>query len=150
MSQFPQLAALVQSLAFAVWLGGGLAVLSSTRAVFARLPTRREAGDVSGAILERFSSQQVAAAALFGISVLLGGPNASTYFGAGATLLLLVSLPVDQKIRKLRAELGGSTEGLAADDPRRKQFGALHGVSVLLLLGQIVCAGVALAISAAR
>ena len=54
------------------------------------------------------------------------------------------TLAVRPAIRRLRDQLGGSVEKVATDDPRRKRFGALHGISMLLLLLQLACAATAL------
>lgn len=139
-----QLAPGLRSLALAVWCGGGLAMLLATRAIFARAGSRVLAGAISGEALLRFQVLRGVAAVLLGASALLGARGTATLLGLGCILFQLAASPVDTRLRKLRGEIGGSTEGLAEGDPRRKQFGVLHGVSVLLLLAQIALAAVAL------
>lgn len=139
-----QLAAGLRSLALGIWFGGGLAMLLATRAIFARAGSRALAGSISGEALLRFQLLRGLAAVLLGAAALLGARSLATVLGLGCILLQLASSPVDSRLRKLRTDLGGSTEGLADDDPRRKQFGVLHGVSVLLLLAQIALAAAAL------
>jgi hypothetical protein len=130
--------------ALAMWLGGGLAVLFGTRAIFGAAESRRQGGLFSGAVLASFFRLRWAAAALTAVAWLFvrGAP---TYWATAAALLTLVHAPLDARIRAFREALGGSTEGLAADDPKRRRWGALHGTSVLLLLAQILCAGAGLA-----
>lgn len=143
-----QLALGLRSLAFGIWFGGGLAMLLATRAIFARAGSRALAGTISGEALLRFQVLRGFAAVLLGGSALFGARSLSTVLGLGCILFQLASSPVDTRLRKLRNEIGGSTEGLAEDDPRRKQFGLLHGISVLLLLAQIALAAVALLLPA--
>lgn len=133
--------------ALAVWAGGGLAVLLGTRSIFRAAATRREGGLFSGAVLSSFLGLRWAAVALTAIAWLFPrGP--ALWWGTAAALLTAAHAPLDARVRALREELGGSTEGLQASDPRRKRWGALHGASVLLLLAQIACAAVGLALAA--
>ena len=127
-----------------LWLGGGLALLRGTSALFAAAPTRREGGVYSGALLASFRAWQALAVVLCGLGALLGARGAGLLFAAAAALALVASLPADAALRKLRAQIGGTTEGLPAGDPRRKTWGRLHGLSVLLLLAQVSAAGVGL------
>ncbi len=139
-----QLALGLRSLAFGIWFGGGLAMLLATRAIFARAGSRALAGTISGEALLRFQLLRGLAAVLLGGAALFGARGLATLLGLGCILFQLASSPVDSRLRNLRSEIGGSTEGLAEDDPRRKQFGVLHGISILLLLAQIALAAVAL------
>jgi hypothetical protein len=134
----------LQALALAIWFGGGLSVLYATRAIFALAPTRREAGQYSGAVLRSFRWLQAAAGLLFAAAAYQELPRPTRIAGQLALLLMVSSLLLDAPLRRLRAQMGGSTEGLDADDPLRKRFGALHGISVLLLIGQVLCAGAGL------
>ena len=132
----------LRTLGLALWFGGGLAVLFGTRALFRAAGSRKQGGQFSGALLQSFLWLRLVA--LFAVcGAVLLGPHQS---GAAVLLGLLFAAGalVDARLRKLRDALGGSTEGLDAKDPRRKQFGALHGASVLILIGQILVAGGAL------
>ena len=147
----------------AIWFGGGLAVLFSTRAIFRAAETRAQGGLFSGAVLASFSRLRWAAVGLTAIAWLLGlavlitfqvaGParfggfelsNSAPLWAGAAAVLTAAQAILDRRIRALREQLGGSTEGLAKGDPRRKRWGALHGASVLLLLAQIACGGAGL------
>lgn len=124
--------------ALALWFGGGLAVLLGTRSIFRSAADRRQGGIFSGAVLASFLSLRWVAVALTAIACAFARPSPALW-AAAAAVLTIVHAPLDLRIRALREQLGGSTEGLAADDPRRKRWGALHGASVLLLLAQIAC-----------
>jgi hypothetical protein len=140
----------LRALALAIWFGGGLAMLFATRGIFAVAESRKQAGRFSGAALMRYQLLRGAAAVLLGGAAFLGARGVPTLLGLAAILLQLFSAPVDARLRALRDELGGSTEGLEPGDRRRKLFGALHGVSVLLLLAQVAVAGVGLALASVR
>jgi hypothetical protein len=49
-------------------------------------------------------------------------------------------------VRRIRRELGGSVGSLDPADPRRRRFGALHGLSMLLLFGQVALGTVGLVV----
>ncbi len=103
--------------ALSIWFGGGLAVLLGTRSIFRAAETRRQGGLFSGAVLASFSRLRWAAVVLTAIAWLSARPSPA-FWAAAAAFLTIVHAPLDARIRGLRAELGGSTEGLAADDPR--------------------------------
>jgi hypothetical protein len=131
--------------ALAIWVGGGLAVVLGTRSIFRAAATRREGGLFSGAVLGSFFHLRWAAVALTAIAWLLARTQAS-WWAVAAAVLTVLHAPLDGRVRSLREQLGGSTEGLDPADPRRKRWGALHGASVLLLLAQIACGAIGLAV----
>jgi len=154
--------------ALAIWFGGGLAVLLSTRAIFGAAATRAQGGLFSGAALASFLRLRWVAVALTAIPWLIGlgallvyeaneppewkssrfSVDAYAILAAAAAVLTAIQASLDRRIRSLREQLGGSTEGLAPEDPRRKRWGALHGASVLLLLAQIGCGAAGLWLAA--
>jgi len=131
-------ASALRSLSLALWFGGGLATLFSTSAVFAKAESRKLAGDFAGAILSRTNRLRVLAALLFALSALLGASGPATWLGAGCLLLQAAAIPVDVATRRIRRELGGAVDALAEGDPRRRRFGALHGLAMLLLVLQVL------------
>jgi hypothetical protein len=133
--------------ALAIWAGGGLAVVLGTRSIFRAAETRSQGGLFSGAVLGSFFRLRWAAVALTAAAWAFPRTPALGWATAAAALTI-VHAPLDGRIRALREQLGGSTEGLDAADPRRKRWGALHGASVLLLLAQIACAAVGLVLAA--
>ena len=128
----------LRSLALAAWFGGGLATIFATWAVFARAESRKVAGDFAGAILLRTNRLRVLAALLFAVSALLGASGPATWLGGGCVLLQAASIPVDVATRRIRRALGGNVDALAPGDPRRRRFGALHGLAMLLLVLQVL------------
>jgi hypothetical protein len=136
--------AALRSLALAVWFGGGIATILATSAVFARAESRKLAGDLAGAILLRTNLLRSIAALVFASAVLLGASGPATWLGAGCLLLQVAAIPIDAATRKIRRELGGNVDALAAEDPRRRRFGALHGLAMLLLLLQVLLGASAL------
>jgi hypothetical protein len=136
----------LRSLSFAVWFGGGIATALATSAVFARAESRKTAGDFAGAILRRTNALRVAAALCFVVAALLGARGIATWLGAACVLLQVLAVPVDVATRKIRREVGGGIDTLDASDPRRRRFGALHGLAMLLLLLQVLLSGGAVAV----
>jgi hypothetical protein len=134
------LATALRSLSLSVWFGGGIATVLATSAVFARSESRKLAGDLAGAILLRANLLRGVAAVMFGLSALLGPAAVATWLGAGCLVLQAVAIPLDAATRRIRGALGGNVDALAASDPGRRRFGALHGLSMLLLLLQVLLA----------
>jgi hypothetical protein len=144
---------LVTVVVVAAWLGAAaLAAAVVAPAAFAVLPTRALAGALVGRVLP----------ALFVTGVVVGATAAALQWGAGGrgirlALPLLVAVAcaaaqfaVAPRIARLRAEIGPSVDALAVTDPRRRAFGRLHGVSVLLLgAAGLAAAGTLVAASAA-
>src|SRR5467141_1501635 len=141
-----QFGAALRSLALAVWFGGGIATILATSAVFARAESRKVAGDLAGAILLRTNRLRGVAAVVFGISVLLGAAGIATWLGGGCLLLQAAAIPVDAATRRIRRALGGNVDALRGDDPRRRRFGALHALAMLLLVLQVILAGAGLSL----
>jgi hypothetical protein len=136
----------LRTLCLAFWFGGGIGAMLATTAIFRTARSRRDAGDLSGAVLRAAAIWRLAAAVPFLLTAAAPrGPG--FWLGLAALVFAGTEWLVDARVRALRAELGGSTEGLAEGDPRRRRFGALHGVSVLLLLSHVLCAGAGVALS---
>jgi hypothetical protein len=128
----------LRSVALAIWAAGGASTFLATSAIFARAENRKQAGDFAGAVLRRSLWFRLSAVALQIVALLLGAGGVANWFALGAAVLTAAESSVQQAVRRIRRELGGSVDALAADDPRRRRFAALHGISMLLLLGQVV------------
>jgi hypothetical protein len=63
-----------------------------------------------------------------------------------AILMAAVQVLTDLRIRAIRAESPVPITELARSNPIRRRFGLLHGISSLLLLGQVLLAAGAVAI----
>ena len=133
----------------AAWLGAAtLAAAVVAPAAFAVLPSRALAGGLVGRVLPP----------LFLAGIVVGVAAAALQWGAaGPWPALRIALPfvvalecgaaqfgVAPRIARVRAEIGPSVEALALEDPRRHEFGQLHGISVLLLGTAGLAAGGAL------
>jgi hypothetical protein len=127
-----------------LWLWLGAALLFTTvvaPAAFAVLPTRALAGLLVGRVLPY----------LFWSGAIVGAVTMMTSDGwrrAAAAVVVLASLGaqlgVAPRIDRARASIGPVIEEVPAGDPRRVEFGRLHGISVLLLgIGMLGAAAIA-------
>lgn len=144
-------------LALALWIGG-LAALTFIVAplAFRTLPTRQAAGQLVGAALARLDALILAlipaliatSAAKLAWYESLVPPVAARYLLlCGAALCFGLSAgALSPKIRQLRDALGPIDE-VPESDPRRQRFRRLHGLSMLLGLGQLLCLVAALFLS---
>jgi hypothetical protein len=128
-----------------LWLGGGVGTALSTRAIFKHARGQPLAGQIAADALRSLAWLTWLSVVLVLAADALGMRGAPSWLSGCSTGLFLVGeLAIKPMIRELRAAAGGSAESLGADDPRRKQFGKLHGISMLLLVGQLACALAAL------
>ena len=114
-------------------------------AAFRTAPNSTAAADVVGAMLARWHYIALAAPlALFALEL----RHARRWVLVVIFIALLLAAAqafVDLKIRSIRASSPASISELDRSDPVRKRFGALHGVSMLLLVLQLVTAAVVVA-----
>jgi hypothetical protein len=145
---------IVELSVLALWLGAALLFSAAVApALFAVLPTRTLAGAVVGRLLPViFYSGMLVGAAVVAIELLLHGRwNWRGREAPGAVMLAscgIAQLVVGPRIERLRADIGGVLEMLAADDARRAAFGRLHGASVAWLGLGMIAAVVAIVLSA--
>ncbi|MGZ8412505.1 MAG: DUF4149 domain-containing protein [Gemmatirosa sp.] len=137
----------------AAWIGAAALVAAVVApAAFAVLPARALAGALGGRVLPViFVTGMLAGVG----AAALGWHAVPALSRARFVLPLLTALVcavaqfgVAPRIQRLRAEMGPSIEALAADDPRRAQFGRLHGVSVAFMGVGMLAAGAALVLTA--
>jgi len=140
-------AAFLRTLALAFWFGGGLATFLATSAVFQRAPDRKVAGDLAGAILARTGLARSVAVALLVIAIALGARGGAVDLGIACAALQGLAVVADLLTRKARREAGGTIDALPPGDPLRRRFAALHGVAMLVLLLQVLAAGIGLALT---
>ena len=121
-------------------------------AAFSVLPTRALAGALVGRVLPVIFVTGL----VVGLCAAVLGWQASSAFARTRVVLpLLTALAcgvaqfgVAPRIQRLRAEMGPSIEALPTTDPRRAQFGRLHGISVAFMGAGLLAAGVALVLTA--
>lgn len=132
-----------------MWLGAALlAAFSVAPAAFAALPTRAEAGSFVGGILRFvYAGGIVASVAALLVTGSRGGSRRNVRLGLAAIVALASagSFAIAAKIGAMRAALG-PIDALPPDDPQRRTFGMLHGVSVLVLFVAMVAALLAIAL----
>jgi uncharacterized membrane protein len=135
----------VALMALVTWLGGLVAIgVVAAPAVFDVTAARHApdarllAGAIVGDMLRRFEPISWAAGAvllltLIARAVLGPRPRRLAWRAALATLMLATSvyagLVVRTHIERLQREIGAAPSSLAADDPRRIEFGRLHGLA---------------------
>jgi hypothetical protein len=136
-------------LALALWTGG-LVVVGAVAApsVFDILGAhgaegRVLAGAVVGALLERFTMIAYGCAAVVLLSLVTRGvlgPRPRRFAFRVAGLLLMITATVyagavvAPRIAAMQRSIGTAPSALAENDPRRIEFGRLHGTSVSLQL----------------
>lgn len=152
-------------LALVFWVGGLLALGGiAAPATFAALTGahgvagREMAGLAFGAMLRRFHVAAYASAAIMFASLIvmaaLGPRPVRLAVRLGilivmAALTLYSGMVVSPRIERLQRAVGGPVAALAETDPRRAEFGRLHGLSTLLL-GVTAAGGLALLFWEAR
>ena len=132
-------------LALAFWTGGLLVVGAlAAPAVFEVLGARGAegrmlAGAVVGDMLQRFNLLAYGCAAIVLLSLAVRGvlgprPRRFAYRVTGLAIMIVAAVYVGAiltpRIAALQHAIGAAPSALAADDPRRVEFGRLHGLSV--------------------
>jgi hypothetical protein len=111
-------------------------------AAFRVSPNPTVAADVVGAMLSRWHYIALAAPiALFFIE-LMRIRRLVIVVTFTALLLAATQAVVDLRIRQIRISSRTPISSLDPADPLRRRFGALHGVSMMLLVAQAIAAGV--------
>ena len=133
---------LIRRLVGAAWFGSALFFLAvAAPAAFSASSSPAEAANVVGAMLTRWHY-----IALFAPLILL----VFEWRRSRPVILILLFIAVvvassqalvDTRIRVMRMTSPVPISYLPKSDPVRRRFGVLHGISSLLLLGQIVVAG---------
>jgi hypothetical protein len=140
---------ILRRLVFALWIGGGVFFAAIAAPVaFRNAPNSAVAADFVGAMLGRWHYIAVIAP----LALLLFEWYARRLAQGAIVILLAIAAVagaaqagVDLRVRSIRASSVPISE-LAREHPVRRQFGALHGVSSMLLLLQLITAIAALSI----
>lgn len=136
---------MISRLIQAVWLGSGVFLMLSAAAAFSAASNTTDAANIVGAILTRWHYIALFAPLLLMFLEWRRSRPVMLVILFIAILLASFQALVDTRIRVMRAESFVPISSLAKDDPVRRQFGMLHGISQLFLLGQVIAAGVAVA-----
>jgi len=121
-----------------LWLGSAFFLMLVASAAFRSAPNPTAAADVVGAMLSRWHFIALAGPVTL---LALEFRHARRWVLIVLFAALVVAAAqafVDMKIRSIRASSTVSISELDRSDPVRRRFGALHGVSMLLLVVQAV------------
>ena len=132
----------------ALWLGGGAFLLFiGAPAAFKASDSPMNAASVVGAMLTRWHYiGLLLPLLLLAIEWRHARPRLIAILSAAIVLAALQAV-VDLRIRAIRAQSPVPISSLDRNDPIRKRFGVLHGISSVLLLGQVVLATAGVALS---
>ena len=130
------------SLIHALWLGSGAFIVLVAPAVFRAAGDPTTAADVVGALLARW--HYIALGAPLLLLALEWRRERGFVMAIIFTAVLMAAAEgvIDVRIRQIRQSTSIPISALAPSDPVRRSFGMLHGFSSLLLLAQVVAAGV--------
>jgi hypothetical protein len=129
----------------ALWLGSGAFLMLTAAAAFSAAGNATDAANVVGAVLTRWHY-----IALFAPLLLLllewrrSRPLMLVILFVAIIFASLQAL-LDTRIRMIRLDSIVPISSLSPDDPLRRHFGFLHGMSSLFLIGQVIAAGAAVA-----
>lgn len=129
--------ATLESIVVAAWLGAAILVAAAVApAAFRVLPSRTLAGALVGEVLPVIFIGGISVAVLAMLFEMRAGVPASRFRSMAPFIAMIVACVVAQfiigpRIEAVRASIGGAVDVLDAADPRRVQFGKLHGFSVL-------------------
>jgi hypothetical protein len=136
---------MLMRLVSALWLGSAFFLMLAASAAFRSSPNSTVAADVVGAMLNRWHYIALAAPlALFAFE-LRNGRKLVLIVLFVAIALAAAQAFVDLRIRTIRMASPIPMSELSKEDPLRRKFGALHGVSMMLLLLQAISAAVVVA-----
>lgn len=128
----------------AVWLGSGIFLILAAQAAFRTAPNSTAAANLVGAMLSRWHYIALICPL---IVLALDWKRARTHVAAIVFLAVVFAATqamVDLRIRSIRNHSPVPISELSRQDPLRQHFGKLHGVSMMLLLLQVICAAAAL------
>ncbi len=139
---------IVSRLIHAFWLGSGAFLIAvAAPSAFRAAGNPTAAANVVGAMLGRWHYIALAAPLVL---LALEWRRARLVVLAilfGAVVLAAAQAMVDLRIRSIRAKSPVPISELSREDSLRRQFGRLHGVSSLLLIGQVIAATAAIIVS---
>jgi hypothetical protein len=129
----------------ALWLGSGAFLLLAASAAFGAASNTTDAANVVGAILTRW--HYIALLAPLVLLFLEWRRNRPAMLVILFIAILLASFQalLDTRIRMMRLDSIVPISSLPSDNPVRRHFGFLHGMSSLFLIGQVIAAGAAVA-----
>jgi hypothetical protein len=129
----------------ALWFGSGVFLLLTASAAFNAASNTTDAANVVGAVLVRWHYiALLAPLALMFLEWRRSRPIMLTILFVAVLFASFQGL-LDTRIRMIRGSSPVPISSLPSDDPVRRQFGMLHGMSSLLLIGQVIAAAAVVA-----
>lgn len=129
----------------ALWLGSGVFLMLAAPAAFRAASNTTDAANVVGAVLTRWHYIALLAPLLLLFLEWRRSRPAMLVILFVAIVLASFQSLLDTRIRIMRGDSIIPISSLPHDDPVRRRFGMLHGMSTLFLIGQVIAAGVAVA-----
>jgi hypothetical protein len=129
----------------AVWLGSGVFLILSATAAFSAASNPTDAANVVGAVLTRWHYIALLSPLLLMFLEWRRSRPVMLVILFVAVLLASFQALLDTRIRMMRTESFPPISSLPSNDPVRRQFGILHGISQLFLIGQVIAVGTAIA-----
>jgi hypothetical protein len=129
----------------AIWLGSGVFLLLTANAAFDAASNTTDAANVVGAVLVRWHYIALLAPLVLMFLEWRRSRPVMLVILFVAVLLASFQALIDTRIRMIRGSSFVPISSLPSDDPVRRQFGILHGMSSLLLIGQVVAAATVVA-----
>jgi hypothetical protein len=129
----------------ALWLGSGVFLLLTASAAFNAASNTTDAANVVGAVLTRW--HYIALLAPLALMFLEWRRSRPIMLVILFVAVLFASFQalLDTRIRMIRGSSLVAISSLSSDDPVRRQFGMLHGMSSMLLIGQVIAAAAVVA-----
>jgi Domain of unknown function (DUF4149) len=147
--------ALAQLVITCAWLGAALLFVAVVApAAFAVLPTRTLAGAIVGRVLPALFLAGIVLGIVLLVAALTFRQRRIVTAGTVGGLLVAISCAAAQfvvapRIERAREAIDGPVESVPPSDPRRVEFGRLHGASVAWLGVAFIGAAIAAAGNAA-
>ena len=117
-----------------MWLGAMLITSAVVApAAFAVLPSRTLAGALVGRVLPVLFIAAIAIGAATVVASHRVNPSAVVASVVMIAASAIAQFMISPRIERIRTAVGGPIDALGVTDPRRMDFGRLHGISVLLL-----------------
>lgn len=132
----------LQRLISAVWFGSAVFLMLAASAAFRAAGNPTVAADVVGSMLTRWHYIALAAPLALFVMELRHARRLMVVLLFTALVLAALQSFVDLRIRAIRAVSPVPISDLDREDPVRRRFGMLHGLSMMLLALQAVAAGV--------
>ena len=146
MTETPHRRTFVAAIIHALWFGSGMFVIIVAPAVFRSAGDPSTAADVVGAMLTRWHYIALGAPLLLlAIEWRRERPLVMAIIVL-AVIMAAAEAIADVRIRMIRMSAPAPISSLSPNDPLRRQFGLLHGLSTLLLLAQVIAAGTTIVI----